>query len=134
MNRRSPFYMGLTGAAGVAVTFGLVELLIRSRSILIIIGSPCSSPAAWIPFVSWLTRAGGRAGGCRHGPYCLVGVIGIFLAPPSRRSPPRPRPWPKKVPTYLHQLQDHNSELGKLNQKYQIQSKLTSLLSTKGSR
>jgi len=32
MNRRSPFYMGLTGAAGVAVTFGLVELLIRTDS------------------------------------------------------------------------------------------------------
>ncbi len=34
MNRRSPFYIGLTGAAGVAVTYGLVELFARSRSIL----------------------------------------------------------------------------------------------------
>ena len=38
MNKRSPFYIGLTGAAGVFLTYGLVELITRSRSILIIIG------------------------------------------------------------------------------------------------
>ena len=38
MNRRSPFYIGLTGAAGVAVTYGLVELFARSRSIRIPVG------------------------------------------------------------------------------------------------
>ena len=37
------------------------------------------------------------------------------------------------MPTYVKELQNHNSELGKLNDKYQIQSKLTTLLSSKGS-
>ena len=63
----------------------------------------------------------------------LVGVIGIFLATAIPPLTAQTTALAKEVPTYLHQLQDHNSELGKLNQKYQIQSKLTSLLSSKGS-
>jgi UDP-N-acetylmuramyl pentapeptide phosphotransferase/UDP-N-acetylglucosamine-1-phosphate transferase len=38
VNRRSPFMIGLTGALGVAVAYGLIELFIRARSVLIIIG------------------------------------------------------------------------------------------------
>ena len=38
MNRRSPFFIGMAAAAGVAVTYGLVELLIRARSVLVLIG------------------------------------------------------------------------------------------------
>src|SRR5580698_1387837 len=38
INKRSPFMIGLTGALGVAVAFGLIELVIRARSVLIIIG------------------------------------------------------------------------------------------------
>jgi hypothetical protein len=32
VNRRSPFFVGMAAAAGVAVTYGLVELTIRARS------------------------------------------------------------------------------------------------------
>ena len=38
VNRRSPFMIGLYGAFGVAVAFGLIKLIIRARSVLIIIG------------------------------------------------------------------------------------------------
>jgi len=134
MNRRSPFYMGLTGAAGVAVTFGLVELLIRSRSILIIIGLALFIACGLDPVVSWLTRRGWpRWAAVVMVLVALVGVIGIFLATAIPPLTAQTTALAKEVPTYLHQLQDHNSELGKLNQKYQLQSKLTSLLSSKGS-
>jgi hypothetical protein len=38
INRRSPFFIGMSAAAGVAVTYGVVELIIRARSVLILIG------------------------------------------------------------------------------------------------
>ena len=37
-----------------------------------------------------------------------------------------------QLPHYLHTLQDHNSQLGKLNVRYHIQQRLTKLLTTKG--
>lgn len=38
LNPRSPFMIGMKGAAGVAVTYGLVELFLKARSVLILIG------------------------------------------------------------------------------------------------
>jgi predicted PurR-regulated permease PerM len=37
-----------------------------------------------------------------------------------------------EMPKYAHELQDHNSTLGKLNVKYHVQQRVTSLLSSKG--
>ena len=37
-NRRSPFYIGLTASAGVAVTYGAVEVLGSLSSVLVLIG------------------------------------------------------------------------------------------------
>jgi hypothetical protein len=38
LNLRSPFFVGLAGAAGVAVTYGIAELIIKARSVLVLIG------------------------------------------------------------------------------------------------
>ena len=56
MNRRSPFFIGMAAAAGVAVTYGLVELLIRARSVLVLIGLALFIAAGLDPAVNWLTR------------------------------------------------------------------------------
>ena len=37
-NRRSPFYIGLTASAGVAVTYALVRILASLSSMLVLIG------------------------------------------------------------------------------------------------
>lgn len=37
-NRLSPFYIGLTAAAGVAVTYGIVRVLVAVSSMLVLIG------------------------------------------------------------------------------------------------
>ena len=134
MNRRSPFYIGLAGAAGVAVTYGLVELLIRSRSILIIIGLGLFIAVGLDPVVGWLTRRGvPRWAAVLIVLLGLVGVIGIFLATAIPPLTAQTTALAKQVPTYIHQLQDHNSELGRLNVKYHIQQRVTSLLTSKGS-
>src|ERR1700729_552178 len=58
VNRRSPFWIGMSGAFGVAVTFGLVELFLRSKAVLIVVGLALFIAVGLDPAVSWLTRRG----------------------------------------------------------------------------
>jgi predicted PurR-regulated permease PerM len=134
MNRRSPFFIGMTAAAGVAVTYGLVELLIKARSTLILIGLGLFIAAGLDPVVTWLTRR--RVPRWAAVVIVLAGVVGIIAIFAATAIPPltsQTTALAHKIPTYLHQLQNHNSELGKLNAKYQIQQRITSLLTSKGS-
>src|ERR1700748_1270237 len=134
VNRRSPFWIGMAGAFGVAVTYGLVELFIRARSVLIIVGLALFIAVGLDPVVSWLTRRGWpRWGAVIAVLFALAAIIGGFLAAAVPPLTSQTTALIHQIPTYVHQLQNHNSELGKLNDKYKIQSKLTSLLSSKGS-
>jgi predicted PurR-regulated permease PerM len=133
MNRRSPFFVGLTGAAGVAVTYGLVELLIKARSTLIIIGLALFIAAGLDPVVSWLTRRGvPRWAGVIVALAAVFGVIALFIGIAIPPLASQTTALVHEIPTYVHQLQNHNSELGKLNDKYHLQQRVTSMLSSKG--
>ncbi len=133
VNRRSPFWIGMTGALGVAVTYGLVELLIRARSVLVIVGLALFIAVGLDPVVSWLTRRGWpRWAAVTVVLLALAGIIGGFLAAAVPPLTSQTTALIHQIPTYVKQLQDHNSELGKLNAKYHLQTKLTNLLSSKG--
>src|SRR5947199_3841433 len=56
LDRRSPFFIGLTGAAGVVVTIALVELVIKARSVLVLIGLALFIAAGLDPVVDRLAR------------------------------------------------------------------------------
>jgi predicted PurR-regulated permease PerM len=134
VNRRSPFWIGMTGAFGVAVTFGLVELFLRSKAVLIVVGLALFIAVGLDPVVSWLTRRGWpRWAAVVVVLFSVAAVIGIFLATAIPPLTAQTTALVQKVPTYVKELQNHNSELGKLNDKYQIQSKVTTLLQSKGS-
>jgi predicted PurR-regulated permease PerM len=134
VNRRSPFWIGMTGAFGVAVTFGLVELFLRSKAVLIVVGLALFIAVGLDPVVSWLTRRGWpRWAAVVVVLFGVAAVIGIFLATAIPPLTAQTTALIQKVPTYVKELQNHNSELGKLNDKYQIQSKVTTLLQSKGS-
>ena len=134
MNPRSPFFVGLVGAAGVAVTYGLVELLIRARSTLILIGLGLFIAAGLDPVVSLLTRRGVPRWAAVTIVFAgVLGVIAIFIGIAVPPLAGQTTALVHQIPNYLHQLQNHNSQLGKLNAKYQIQQRLTSLLTSKGS-
>ena len=133
MNRRSPFFVGMMAAAGVAVTYGLVELLIRARSVLVLIGLALFIAAGLDPAVSWLTRrrlprwsavivillivAGGAAGFMAAAIPPLTAQVTALI---------------HELPHYLTTLRDHNSELGRLNTRFHVQERLSQLLSTRG--
>ncbi len=134
VNRRSPFWIGMSGAFGVAVTFGLVELFLRSKGVLIVVGLALFIAVGLDPVVSWLTRRGWpRWAAVVVVLLALAAVIGLFLFAAIPPLASQTTALADKVPTYIKDLQNHNSELGKLNDKYHIQSKLTTLISSKGS-
>ena len=134
LNARSPFMVGMTGALGVAVTIGLVELFLKATSVLILIGLAFFIAAGLDPVVVWLNRHG-----IRRAPAVLIVILGLFAfvgAFVAAAIPPvsaQTSALINELPRYVHELQDHSSTLGKLNDKYHLQQRVTSLLSTKGS-
>jgi predicted PurR-regulated permease PerM len=126
--------VGMTGAAGVAVTYGLVELFLKARSVLILIGLAFFIAAGLDPVVTWLTRHGLRRwAAVLIVIFALFAFIGGFVAAAIPPVSAQTTTLIHELPKYAHQLQNHSSTLGKLNDKYHIQQRLSSLLSTKGS-
>jgi predicted PurR-regulated permease PerM len=134
LNRRSPFFVGLAGAAGVAVTYGLAELLIRARSVLVLIGLALFIAAGLDPAVTWLTRHRiPRWAAVTTILLVVTGVLAAFLAAAIPPLANQATALANELPHYLHTLKDHNSQLGRLNTRYHIDQRLSHLLSTKGS-
>jgi predicted PurR-regulated permease PerM len=134
INRRSPFMIGMAGAFGVAVTYGLVELFIRARAVLIIIGLAMFIAAGLDPVVGWLVRH-------RFPRWAAVltviiagaAIVGGFLAAAIPPMASEGTALAHQIPSYMHSLQDKNSELGQLNTKFHIQQRLTTLVTSGGS-
>ena len=131
VNRRSPFMIGLYAAFGVAVAYGLIELFIRARSVLILIGLAFFIAAGLDPIVGWLVRHGMPRWAAVL--VVIVGGLGIvagFLAAAIPPMASEATALAHQIPHYLHDLQDRNSQLGKFNVKYHVQDRLTKLLTS----
>ena len=134
INRRSPFMIGMAGAFGVAVTYGLVELLIRAGSVLIIIGIALFIAAGLDPVVGWLVRHRlPRWAAVLTVIVCGLAIVGGFLAAAIPPLANEATALAHQIPGYMHSLQDRNSQLGKLNVKFHIQQRLTTLVTSRGS-
>jgi predicted PurR-regulated permease PerM len=134
INRRSPFMIGLAGAFGVAVTYGLVELFIRARAVLIIIGLAMFIAAGLDPVVGWLVRHRfPRWAAVLTVILAGVAIVGGFLAAAIPPMASEGTALAHQIPHYMASLQDKNSELGKLNTKFKVEPRLESLISSGGS-
>jgi predicted PurR-regulated permease PerM len=134
INRRSPFMVGLAGAFGVAVTYGLVELFIRARAVLIIIGLAMFIAAGLDPVVGWLVRHRfPRWAAVLTVILAGVAIVGGFLAAAIPPMASEGTALAHQIPHYMASLQDKNSELGKLNTKFKVEPRLESLISSGGS-
>jgi len=133
LNRRSPFFIGMAAAAGVAVTVGLAELIIAARSVLILVGLALFIAAGLEPLASWLTRH--RVP--RWGAVLLIvlagaGLVGGFFALAIPPLVTQATALAHELPVYLHALQNQNSALGRLNQQFHVQQRLPGMLSRSG--
>jgi len=133
VNRRSPFMIGLTAAFGVAVAYGLIELVIRARSVLILIGLAMFIAAGLDPIVGWLVRHRmPRWAAVLTVIGCGLAIMAAFLAAAIPPLASEATTLAHQIPHYMHDLQNRNSQLGKLNVKYHIQQRLTSLVTSRG--
>jgi predicted PurR-regulated permease PerM len=134
IDRRSPFFIGMAGAAGVAITIALLELAIRARPVLVLIGLALFIAAGLDPVVSWLTRRRvPRGAAVVIVLLALAGVTGGFMAAAIPPLAAQTSNLIAELPHYAHVLQNHNSELGRLNARYHIQQHLSHLLATRSS-
>jgi predicted PurR-regulated permease PerM len=133
VNRRSPFMIGLTAALGVAVAYGLIEVIIRARSVLIIIGLAFFIAAGLDPIVGWLVRHRmPRWAAVLTVIACGLGIAAAFLAAAIPPLAGEATALAHQIPHYMHDLQNRNSQLGRLNVKYHLQDRLTKLVANGG--
>ena len=113
VNKRSPFFIGMMAAAGVAVTYGLVELVIRARSVLVLMGLALFIAIGLDPVVAWLTR--------RWVPrwaavvIILLAALAVAAAFMLAAIPPlvaEAKVLAAQFPHYVQLLESHNSDLG----------------------
>jgi predicted PurR-regulated permease PerM len=134
VNRRSPFMVGMTGALGVALAYGLVELVIRARSVLIIIGLALFIAVGLDPVVGWLVRHRmPRWAAVVTVIGCALAIAAAFLAAAIPPLASEATALAHQIPHYMHSLQDRNSQLGKLNVRYHVQQRLSKLVTSGGS-
>jgi len=128
-DRRAPFWVGMAGAAGVAVTIGLVAVLITVSSVLVLIGLALFIAVGLEPAVSWLVRHRFT----RWAAVTAVVVVGFvlvggFLALAIPVLITQGTQLATQLPGYLQGAQDHNSVLGQLNDRFHLQQDLDQAL------
>jgi predicted PurR-regulated permease PerM len=134
VNRRSPFMIGMMAAFGVAVAYGLIELVIRARSVLIIVGVAMFIAAGLDPIVGWLVRHRmPRWGAVLTVIGCALAIAAAFLAAAIPPLASEATALAHQIPHYMHSLQDTNSQLGKLNARFHLQQRASKLVSSGGS-
>jgi predicted PurR-regulated permease PerM len=133
LDRRSPFFIGMAAAAGVAVTYGVAELVIRARSVLVLIGLALFIAAGLDPAVSWLTRWRLPRWGAVLA--VLLAALAVFAAFLLAAIPPlaaQASALADHLPQYLHAINNPHSSLGRFNLHYHIEQKVQKLLSDRG--
>ena len=125
-DRRSPFFIGLAGSAGIAVTYGAVHLLASLSSILTVIGVAFFLALGLEPVVSWLVNRGlPRWMSTALVFVVFVAGIGTFAAAAFPPLFAQITDLVNRAPLYLQQAQDHSSFIGRLNDRFQLQERIT---------
>lgn len=125
-DRRSPFFIGLAGSAGVAVTYGAVHLLTSLSSILTVIGVGFFLALGLEPVVSWLVNRGlPRWMSTALVFVVFVAGIGTFAAAAFPPLFAQITDLVNRAPLYMQQAQDHSSFIGRLNDRFQLQQRIT---------
>ncbi len=134
LSRRSPFMIGLLGAAGVGVMWELGHLLVDAGSVIALIGLSLFLAIGLEPAVQWLMRV--RLPRVAAVIVVAIAVVGIFVGFLAAAIPPlvsQVEAFIHQLPTYAAQIRDHSSTLGKLDARFHIQQRLADLTSSSGS-
>ena len=132
-NRRSPFYIGLTASAGVAVTYGAVRILGSLSSVLVLIGVAFFLALGLEPAVSWfVNRKLPRWAATTLVFVVFLAMMGAFLAAAIPPLAQQASELIKQAPHYIQQAQDHSSAIGRLNDRLHLQQRITDTINGSG--
>ncbi len=131
INRRTPFYIGLTGTLGVAVAYLLVRSIADVAAVLLLIGVALFLAIGLNPAVMWLSERGLRRGG---GVAVIVAVFVLvvvgFLAaavPPAVREL---HTLSANIPRYKQDLEQGRGWLGHLVVKLHLTGEVKKITSS----
>jgi predicted PurR-regulated permease PerM len=128
-DRRSPFFIGLTAAAGVAVIVALAQLIMFSLNTLVLIGMALFIAIGLDPAVSWGVRRGlpRPAAVTIVTAGLLATVAGLFsVVVPALAN--QAAQIVARAPELLRRLSEHSSLAAGLNQRFALDQRLLSLL------
>ena len=130
-DRRSPFFVGMAAAAGVAVTYGAVQALVVVHQALTLAGSALFLAVGLEPVVSWLVRRRLPRWAAVTAVYltALLLVVG-FLAQAVPPLVDQATQLVVQAPSYLAKAQDHSSSVGRLVDQLNLQRRLSDLLAS----
>lgn len=133
-SRRSPYFIGVTGAAGAATTVLLVLALRSVESILILIGAAFFLALGLEPVVRWATARKVPRWAAVTAIFVMGG--GVLVALAAAAIPPLTEQATQLInaaPHYFDQLKDPSSWLGRVNQRFGLQNRLTQVWNGVGS-
>ena len=132
-NWHSPFFVGLTASAGVAVTYGVVRGLAAASSMLLLIGVAFFVALGLEPAVSWLV--GKKLPRWAAVTAVLVAVMAVMAGLLAAAIPPlsqQARQFIDQAPHYIQRVGDHSSWIGRLNDLFHLQQRITETVNSSG--
>lgn len=132
-DRRSPFFVGLTASAGVAVTYGAVQVLASLSSVLVLIGVAFFLALGLEPAASWFVNRGLPRWAATTVVFAIfLSLMGGFVAAAIPPLSEQASQLIREAPRYVQQAQDHSSLIGRLNDRFQVQQRITDAVNGSG--
>ena len=133
-DRKSPFFVGLTGALGVAVVFAVGSVILAMGQVLVLIALAITIAVGLDPAVVFLVRRGLPRGFAVTAVLVLaLAVFAGFLALAIPVLVNQATTLANELPGYLHSLNNKATFLGKLNERYHVVKAIQKLLDKGGS-
>lgn len=121
----SPFFVGMAAAAGVAVTYGLVELVVFARDMLLLVGMSLFVAVGIEPGVSWLVRHRWPRWTALLLVFVLVfGALGGFLAATIPLVVEQGTALLQHAPERLHGLEERFGLVRSLSNRFHLEDRL----------
>jgi predicted PurR-regulated permease PerM len=132
-NRNSPFFVGLAASAGVAVTYGAVRALAAMAPVLLLIGVAMFFALGLEPAVSTLVnRRIPRWLAVTAVVACVIGIIGGAVAAAIPVVVTQAQQFSAQLPHYIQMASDHSSSIGRFNERFHLQQRITETISGSG--
>jgi len=132
-DRRSPFFVGFAAAAGVAVTYGVVRVLESMSSVLVLIGVAFFLALGLEPAASWFVNHKlPRWAATTLVLVIFLALLGAFVGAAIPPLAEQAGELIKQAPHYMQQAQDHSSAVGRLNDRFHLQQRITETVNGSG--